>query len=1242
LTDELRPLSRDELIDDRELESPDGDEFAHSDFVTELAQLVREVKTPANVALFAPWGSGKSSLGNLLRNELGPDIKAKRIRFAKFDAFKFGEAPLRRHFISQVAKELDQGDKKEFSDDLYRSKAEQSVNMPTLDYAKVLLALATALALTAVAVFVLAALVGVLVSLIRKHDLFGDWWSTAKVAFIALFPVTAVGTSVVQVAGTGLTFTSKRGAPSGEEEFERLFKKLVDNVRDKDPNRRVVIFIDELDRCTSAEVVSTLETMKTFLGVKGCVFIVAADMQVLEQALRTSPRQQTPRDVSNPYYSSGSSYLDKIFQYQMSLPPLTPRRLSDFALKLVEGRGGIWSQVPSVDEVVSVLVPVHVTSPRRVKVLLNSFALTFRLAVRRAESGLLEPDIKSRANEIAKLVCLRCEFPLFADDLSLDQRLPDLVLRCADKLDLPDNVSLEAQARARSYAKGELAVGELLTNQAPFSDLTDAIREGLSEIVSRGRSTDSAVPAAGASTNPPTSARLTNDIPATGSDSTDEVQREYAQQLIRYLRKTTQIPDPGFDLIYLESPGASFGLEPSLANALQRDALNGDTRKVVETVDAQEPETQRACVMLLADLVNQKPVGFEGQNVVSTLLETIAVADVQGIADQVADAVSGHLKNTTLRRDDLPGAMRLALISTRTAANPLRDDVLRQKGALQDVDVANAVVDNIGAFPTRLNTELSEAAATVFFYDNDFLTEALAELPTASSVRLLAALRVPLAAALGGLPDDEEALGMEQALTRLLARATAIGDGDVAKEAFLLALNLDSLEARNAVQANLASLGTVTDAELALPLLNTMRRRKVGGWRVWLAALDGSTVAASEESRAALGAAVATMWTNFTNDDPEDVERARRALAALADLVKAGARADEQPLVDEIGESLAGAFQTQGEVDRQRNVLSFAREFVNAGLLRQKDVAALDLACCLATVQSPLTPQLGATGDATSGAALSERIEASITHDSSDQLDGLSQALPLASWLSHPRVENLRLLVDAERHRTDESVESPYSIDELTQHVTNYGAELAEGLAAWIGSFAQSPTEVWTAVGPLASGDLPSLVFDALRKRSNGLNGKQLYALVEPALADPFLARVGRSFLEAVRFSAADAASVRDRLVDLAEGDQGDDQWRTVMSLWQQRMPSGGVQTSLVENIYLPLIARGASGIDIAIDYFGLVAGTTGKLRGRIRNALRRGAHDDGQRNRVEEKLYAENWAKKQGIVRKSIVDVNE
>ena len=117
------------------------------------------------------------------------------------------------------------------------------------------------------------------------------------------------------------------------------------------------------------------------------MFIVAADRAVLETAVAKHSRQETPYNPQNPYDSAGSSYLDKIFQYQWQLPPMMPSSLSRFAESLVKDRtDGLWREV-NAGEVVSVLVPMHVQSPRRVKELLDTYAMAYRITERTICSG---------------------------------------------------------------------------------------------------------------------------------------------------------------------------------------------------------------------------------------------------------------------------------------------------------------------------------------------------------------------------------------------------------------------------------------------------------------------------------------------------------------------------------------------------------------------------------------------------------------------------------------------------------------------------------------------------------------------------------------------------------------------------------------------------------------------------------------------------------------------------------------
>ncbi len=412
----------DEFIDDRSIEEKADDRFRHEDVVAELAHLVDSRAAQTNIALFAPWGSGKTGISKLLRSRL--EDKKKGHRYVYFDAFKHRDTSLRRSFLRTVAVGLDE-DPTEID---ALSKEEITQELGTSDWKRVAKFVAGALGVG----IVLMALLSLALAWIRPEapkENFGESFVLmfTKLSGVATLVAALIGVVVSGLLG-GVTATRKQMPLSEDDEFEDAFGKLAKKAD------RLVIFIDELDRCAADEVVETLETMRVFLDVPNCIFIVAADRQALEAALRRKARQETPADEVHPYFSSAGAYVDKIFQFQIALPPLRWTDTGEFAENLVKNRGGLWKELRERDEmqdVLTALIPTHVTSPRRVKVLLNSYVIAHRLAERRANAEEMA-DLSGRAAALAQLVCLGAEFPLFADELERFPELPAAALAVAE------------------------------------------------------------------------------------------------------------------------------------------------------------------------------------------------------------------------------------------------------------------------------------------------------------------------------------------------------------------------------------------------------------------------------------------------------------------------------------------------------------------------------------------------------------------------------------------------------------------------------------------------------------------------------------------------------------------------------------------------------------------------------------------------------------------------------------------
>ena len=106
--------SRDEpmhLFSDKPIERPDDDQFGFSPFAEKLAQSIIKNENPEGtvIAINGPWGSGKSSVINLVKHYLKKDKKPDQLQILDFKCWWFrGEEALVLEFFHQLYGALDQ------------------------------------------------------------------------------------------------------------------------------------------------------------------------------------------------------------------------------------------------------------------------------------------------------------------------------------------------------------------------------------------------------------------------------------------------------------------------------------------------------------------------------------------------------------------------------------------------------------------------------------------------------------------------------------------------------------------------------------------------------------------------------------------------------------------------------------------------------------------------------------------------------------------------------------------------------------------------------------------------------------------------------------------------------------------------------------------------------------------------------------------------------------------------------
>jgi hypothetical protein len=1228
------------LVDDRALADVDHDRLGHRDVVDELEQLVCATEVPASIALYGPWGSGKSSLANLLRERMG----SRKIPFARFDAFKYAEAPMRRLFLSQVARELGvtgdpsnpedkEAEKEKYESGLY---TEVSYNTVTLPDAKVRRLVYVFLCVVGLGVLAIA---GVLALVAIALD--GPWSHAYSELLLAALPAGAIAAaliaSVAAFANQTLPVNRKRSSPSSEEEFERLFRDLVKEVNAE----RIVIFIDELDRCSSREVVGTLETIRTFLEVKPCVVIVAADQQVLERALRRQARQETPFDSRNPYYSSGSAYLDKIFNFQVALPPLRSRRLSDFALELVDGLGGLWKEVDR-GMVLLALIPTHVRSPRRVKALLNGFVANFRLAQRRAASGMLPKDVHTRAAEIARLTCLQIEFPLFAADLTIEPRLPEFVLRLHldPEADLPLYVPEPVRDLARSYANCELDVDEVLPRDLGSDDGPGTRDNGTPSPDEGSPSGD------GGETDPEDEAGDPN--PEEDGDDDGEPSRRVThghrrtraavktaqgQHLLEYLQRSEQAGEIRSDLVYLEGRGSTFGIDPSRAERLENAAVNGDRRAVAEAFDEASQEEAGGMLRLLAQVAREAPLGPEGVNAVQTMLSAAAIK--KKAADQLAGellrAFKTHSHHYDLQAADLPGALVLSLASESEEAAEMLGGILASDEAASDEGLGLAL---IGAGRRILDAD-GERAATVFgtWLDSSPLSTAkvVLELPRDVQDELLERgmglvderlglrrERVEGQDAEGNPtenPGEAESLARRnQGLAEAIGLALAGGEGRVAEALAVSLLAADSQEARSLLEPHLEALSPASCEELRSALLVATRRRAVSDWPRWLGPIEpGAVEGVRRETVAAL---LKTAWNRATDEEPEKPEHLKAALDSVRPICDA-VELEPDTLDGTVAESVRGALL--GTSSRTLTELrGVAVEFTEYGLLSEQGAAI----AFLADLQSVLGEPAVSDPDAAGASAL-ELVEAYGPEAPPETLRAVLEAANGSQWLTQPAGPNLSLSVAAAIVDSGEDAECPVGHERVVE-LAGLGTAGAPAVGAWLGVFATSSEEVYAVLARLAHvATIPAPIADGLARWSEREGaGEALWVTQryyeDHGLADP----PDDGLLAALGACEPDEERVSEWLLKLFESANTNEERKGAMVAWRGFEPSDpSIRRRLITEVFLRLGEEYKGGFKLALKNIGLVADPPYGVKGEIKKTLRRQAKKHDLHNAAERAL---------------------
>src|SRR3972149_12102062 len=174
-------------------------------------------------------------------------------------------------------------------------------------------------------------------------------------------------------------------------------KQEMHAIRNEDPECRVVIFIDDLDRCSPNKALEILESIQLFLDIEGFVFVIGLSHKTVRQLTANECKATGIR---------GEDYIKKIIQIPIRIPSWSKESIIDLINNSIAPRlNSDYTKFLCQNSVMVARVVDY--NPRQLKRFINNVIVAFETFASKKDS----PEIQF--NEIFLFKILKSEWPEF-------------------------------------------------------------------------------------------------------------------------------------------------------------------------------------------------------------------------------------------------------------------------------------------------------------------------------------------------------------------------------------------------------------------------------------------------------------------------------------------------------------------------------------------------------------------------------------------------------------------------------------------------------------------------------------------------------------------------------------------------------------------------------------------------------------------------------------------------------------
>lgn len=358
-----------------------------------------------NMGLFGNWGSGKS----FIINKIEKNLPREKYLFLNIDVWKFIGTPLLRSILFDINKQLKEKAKDIFPNGYtennrelesilyYEERLQKEIPVTFQEIDKKIIHWFKCNKPFTISVFGVIVLI-FLCSIFIPNDLIyslGQWGKiltglfTANSSLIGII-IGAVGVlfyplkKLGELIYCGLEVQNYKTLPNfSPEQFERIFSNITNTISEN--RKKLVIVFDNLDRCEPKYAYETLSTIKTFMDIKNCFYIVPCDDNAVKQYITNNYsiiRNTDELGQKNTFANTlGVEFFDKLFDTYIRIPILEEIDRDKFIEEQLKQITIFEELKDNIREIRQILYYGYKGStPRQIKKFINDFSTYYLLA----------------------------------------------------------------------------------------------------------------------------------------------------------------------------------------------------------------------------------------------------------------------------------------------------------------------------------------------------------------------------------------------------------------------------------------------------------------------------------------------------------------------------------------------------------------------------------------------------------------------------------------------------------------------------------------------------------------------------------------------------------------------------------------------------------------------------------------------------------------------------------------------